>query len=199
MTDDSTPRRRPIPKRLRFEILRRDNHACRYCGGVAPGVKLTVDHVIPVVLGGSDDPSNLVAACVDCNAGKTSSAPDAHHVADVTADALRWARAMRVASDIARENAADLAEVMHSFDEAWLEWKTSSGHPLPRPRDWQEAFQRWLDAGLLADDIYDAIDIAMRRDKVSVADTYRYFAGICWRRLTERQQEAQRLIDEGII
>lgn len=23
--------RRPIPKRLRYEVLRRDNHTCRYC------------------------------------------------------------------------------------------------------------------------------------------------------------------------
>ena len=30
-----------VSKRLRFEILRRDNHACRYCGQMAPDVKLT--------------------------------------------------------------------------------------------------------------------------------------------------------------
>ena len=56
-----------ITKRTRYEVLKRDNHACRYCGAVAPDVKLQVDHVIPVALGGTDNPDNLVAACVACN------------------------------------------------------------------------------------------------------------------------------------
>jgi 5-methylcytosine-specific restriction endonuclease McrA len=37
-----------VSKRTRYEVLRRDNHACRYCGGIAPDVILTVDHVTPV-------------------------------------------------------------------------------------------------------------------------------------------------------
>ncbi|MGW0904953.1 HNH endonuclease [Streptomyces sp. NPDC002853] len=72
-----------VSKRLRYEILRRDNHACRYCGATAPNVKLNVDHVIPTSLGGSDKPDNLVTSCSPCNAGKTSSLPDAQPVADV--------------------------------------------------------------------------------------------------------------------
>ena len=62
-----------IPKRTRFEVLRRDNHTCRYCRSTDN--PLTIDHVTPVSLGGTDDPSNLVAACRDCNAGKASSSP----------------------------------------------------------------------------------------------------------------------------
>ena len=54
-----------------------DNHSCRYCGQCAPDVRLTVDHVVPKALGGTDAPSNLVAACIDCNVGKASSSPDA--------------------------------------------------------------------------------------------------------------------------
>ncbi|MGC7224589.1 HNH endonuclease, partial [Mycobacteroides abscessus subsp. massiliense] len=42
-----------VTKRLRYEVLRRDNYSCRYCGRSAPEVKLTVDHVVPVALGGS--------------------------------------------------------------------------------------------------------------------------------------------------
>src|SRR5438045_4098958 len=68
---------RMISKRLRYEILRRDNHACRYCGATAPDTPLTVDHVVPTALGGGDDPTNLVTACADCNGGKTSTTPGA--------------------------------------------------------------------------------------------------------------------------
>ena len=74
-----------IPKRTRFEVLRRDNYTCRYCRSTDN--PLTIDHVTPVSLGGTDDPSNLVAACRDCNAGKASSSPDAEHVAQVDDDA----------------------------------------------------------------------------------------------------------------
>jgi hypothetical protein len=61
-----------VSKRLRYEILRRDNHTCRYCGASAPDVPLRVDHVTPVALGGSDKPDNLVASCEACNSGKSS-------------------------------------------------------------------------------------------------------------------------------
>ncbi|NED75321.1 HNH endonuclease [Streptomyces sp. SID9944] len=83
-----------VSKRLRYEILRRDNYACRYCGATAPQVKLNVDHVIPQALGGSDKPDNLVTACADCNAGKTSSMPNAMVVADVDQDTFRRAAAL---------------------------------------------------------------------------------------------------------
>lgn len=71
-----------IPKRLRYEVLRRDRHTCRYCGASAPDVRLTVDHVLPRVLGGTNDPTNLVTACADCNSGKTSIHPDSPLVAE---------------------------------------------------------------------------------------------------------------------
>jgi 5-methylcytosine-specific restriction enzyme A len=47
-------------------ILIRDNHICHYCGAHAT----TVDHVISKAKGGSDDHTNLVAACASCNASK---------------------------------------------------------------------------------------------------------------------------------
>jgi|ERR1019366_8826603 hypothetical protein len=60
-----------MSKRLRFEIFKRDSFTCQYCGRSAPGVPICVDHIEAVVAGGSDDPSNLLTACVDCNAGKS--------------------------------------------------------------------------------------------------------------------------------
>lgn len=94
-----------VSKRLRFEIFRRDNHACRYCGATASDTPLTIDHVMPTALGGTNDPSNLVTACQDCNAGKTSSIPATLYVADVAEDALERARARRL-----EERPTDLAD-----------------------------------------------------------------------------------------
>lgn len=75
-----------IPKRLRFEILRRDNYACRYCGARAPFADLHIDHVIPRNHGGTDAPWNLTAACADCNLGKSDGVPDQAIVHEVRQD-----------------------------------------------------------------------------------------------------------------
>jgi 5-methylcytosine-specific restriction endonuclease McrA len=43
-------------KRIRFDIFKRDDFTCRYCGKSSPDVILEVDHVVPKISGGSDDP-----------------------------------------------------------------------------------------------------------------------------------------------
>ena len=55
---------------LRWQVLERDKFTCRYCGHYAPNVQLEVDHLVPVVEGGTDDIDNLVTACFACNQGK---------------------------------------------------------------------------------------------------------------------------------
>lgn len=59
-----------IPSRVRFAVLREAGFRCQYCGRGAPQVLLHVDHRIPRALGGTNDPSNLVASCATCNVGK---------------------------------------------------------------------------------------------------------------------------------
>jgi hypothetical protein len=63
-------RRRRLSRwdRLRSFIFSRDGHACQYCGSMER--PLHCDHVVPVVRGGSDDPSNLTTACKPCNLSK---------------------------------------------------------------------------------------------------------------------------------
>ena len=61
---------RNIPVSLRFEVLRRDNFTCRYCGRKAPQVELHIDHVIPWKDVKKHDINNLVTSCKDCNLGK---------------------------------------------------------------------------------------------------------------------------------
>lgn len=59
-----------VSQRVRFVVFDRDNFTCQYCGLKAPNVALEVDHVIPVSKGGTNDISNLVTSCLDCNRGK---------------------------------------------------------------------------------------------------------------------------------
>lgn len=63
-----------LPKRLRFQILRRDGYRCQLCGLTQhDGVKLEVDHKIPVARGGQTTPENLWTLCHPCNNGKSDS------------------------------------------------------------------------------------------------------------------------------
>jgi hypothetical protein len=64
-------KRKGIPKRIRFEVYKRDSFTCQYCGRKAPDVILEIDHINPVAAGGDGDIMNLVTACEDCNAGKS--------------------------------------------------------------------------------------------------------------------------------
>lgn len=58
---------------LRAQVLVRDGSRCRMCGrSVSDGVKLHVDHVIPVSKGGLTEPANLQTLCEDCNLGKSN-------------------------------------------------------------------------------------------------------------------------------
>jgi hypothetical protein len=52
-------------------VLRRDRHACAYCGRKAT----TVDHVVPRCQGGPTTWANLVAACFPCNQRKGGRTP----------------------------------------------------------------------------------------------------------------------------
>lgn len=63
-------RENPLSPKVRFEILKRDNFTCQYCGKKAPEVELEVDHIEPYSKTKDNSPENLITACKDCNRGK---------------------------------------------------------------------------------------------------------------------------------
>ncbi len=63
-------KRKPLSKKIRFEVFKRDAFKCAYCGRSAPNVILECDHIIPVAEGGTNDIINLITSCHDCNSGK---------------------------------------------------------------------------------------------------------------------------------
>ena len=60
-----------VPKRIRFEVFKRDKFTCQYCGGKSPDVVLNCDHIDPVANGGTNDILNLITSCQPCNSGKS--------------------------------------------------------------------------------------------------------------------------------
>ena len=55
---------------IRKAILERDHYRCQLRGERCTSRATTVDHVVPVRHGGTNDPSNLLAACSWCNTSK---------------------------------------------------------------------------------------------------------------------------------
>ena len=58
-------------KDKRLALYLRDDLKCAFCDCVVvPGVTATLDHVLACELGGTNDTTNLVTACISCNSAK---------------------------------------------------------------------------------------------------------------------------------
>lgn len=189
-----------VSKRLRFEILRRDNHQCRYCGAKPAERELRVDHVIPVALGGDDNPANLVAACDPCNSGKSSVPVDAPLVAAVADDALRMAKALEL---VAEQRAAERKEteaIYRKFKKEWRSWSSTDWRGEKRyaelPGDWRRSIDQFLDAGLTLDDLVQMAGVALGgRNR----GEWRYFCGCCWNLVRDIQNRAAKIASSAPV
>ncbi|HEY1444762.1 MAG TPA: HNH endonuclease signature motif containing protein [Acidimicrobiales bacterium] len=65
----SDPYQSLIYKRARPLVLAAANWRCQIRGPRCKVTATTVDHIIPLALGGSHTPENLRAACTACNCG----------------------------------------------------------------------------------------------------------------------------------
>jgi HNH endonuclease len=54
----------------RRKVYERDGYTCRYCGTPVTPYTATLDHLVPMVAGGTNGIDNLVTACLSCNTRK---------------------------------------------------------------------------------------------------------------------------------
>lgn len=180
-----------VSKRLRHEVMRRDNFACRYCGATAPDVKLTIDHVTPTTLGGSDEPANLVTACADCNSGKSATPPDAPLVADVEQDALRWAKAKERVAKLAAAEQRDTDKLNATFYDVW---QAAMPQWAQLDASFPESLASFRSRGLPEEVIHAAVWKASNANHIPQRSLYRYFCGICWGKITDLEAAASALL-----
>ena len=178
-----------VSKSLRFEVLKRDGHACTYCGAKAPDVQLHVDHVMPTALGGTDDPSNLTTACQDCNAGKGSTHPDAPSVQAVDAKHLQWRAAVALAAQESQQVDPELQRVFDEVTAMFERYYKVGPAELDHLRNFYEK-------GLPADVIIASANIAAKNDSVSAAGVFAYTVGVCRKKLSAIHERAQQIIAE---
>lgn len=177
-----------ISKRMRFEILRRDNHTCRYCGQTAPDVKLAVDHVLPTALGGTDEPTNLVTACADCNNGKTSTSPDSELVADIDNHALLMQAAYAKAVEARNKKRTHVGE---HITAALNYWNEVAPKYYAAPIDAKSTLRYFFKMGITLDDVEEAMDITLGRDSVHAKGKWSYFCGIIRNYIKELEESAK--------
>jgi hypothetical protein len=184
-----------VSKRLRFEILRRDNHTCYYCGRKPPEIEITIDHVLPRALGGEDIATNLVAACADCNGGKTSIAPGSPLVAQVDADAARWSAAMQAAINKANADHEAVAAYRNEFHNAWQ----SYSRPAPMDENWRQSVENFRARGLPIGLLTDAVHRAMAMSQVQPGMKFKYMCKVAWNRVRELEREARTVLGASAL
>jgi HNH endonuclease len=66
--------RKPISRRERRAVESRARRRCEYCHAPARamGVRLHIEHVVPVAIGGPDRRSNYALCCPSCNLSKAA-------------------------------------------------------------------------------------------------------------------------------
>lgn len=175
-----------ISKRLRYEALRRDRFACRYCGLKATeGTELVVDHVVPRALGGETVLDNLAAACQPCNAGKTSTVPDDAVVAAVAADTERLRQIdERVRARKPRQDMyAGFEQEIDAFTYEWNRWEP----PAPMGDSPSKSLRVWFLKGATLEFLNACAEIAWNKP-LPPGERWRYFCGVVWRSLEQQEQ-----------
>jgi len=149
-----------ISPKKRFEVFKRDNFTCRYCGRKTPNVVLEIDHVIPKSEGGSDDLENLVTSCWECNRGKGKTLigeiQDGSSPHDRAVMLLELERQLQeynaVKARVRERENRDIEILLRYWDE--LAWGQARRFP-------SEASLRMFLRRIPREDIMDAMEIAM--------------------------------------
>lgn len=186
-----------ISNALRYQVLRRDGYACRYCGAKPPDVELQVDHILAEALGGRTVAENLATACGSCNNGKSATPPDAALLDDISDEEIRWSLAIDKAGGRLLADLAGRQRDRDEFRTCWAEWTLPNGEPAELPSNWQTSVDRLIAVGLPLPVLLDDIDTAMSARKIPARTKFQYMCGIAWNQVTEMQTAARASLANG--
>lgn len=176
-------KRKQLSKRVRFEIFKRDGFVCQYCGNHPPSVILHVDHIVPVVEGGSNEDTNLITSCADCNLGKAANSLNtipkslkekAASIQEAEAQIAGYAAVCSQARERIEADVWSVAEVLTPGAQ--------EGYPKRRFQSIRMFVKR-----LSVDDVLDAAEITDSKFWRSEEDKFRYFCGICWKKIRDSE------------
>ncbi|OZG68224.1 HNH endonuclease [Bifidobacterium eulemuris] len=182
-----------VSKRLRFEILRRDNYTCKYCH--RSDVELTIDHVVPQALGGLDEAENLVACCMECNSGKSSINPDEPLVSDVSESALKFRDLLRMTRSWVEADIENEGDYVSMVLDMWQSiTAVDDTHCFVLPDNWKSTARYWFKIDVPESYIEYAFQIAREKSdngRLPRYKVFRYAAGVVGNRMDEAMRLAQ--------
>lgn len=178
-------RRGSLSKRVRFEIFKRDDFTCQYCGKHPPEVVLEVDHIQPVATGGTDEPGNLITACFPCNRGKAAVelSDRAKPLAVKAAEVAEREEQLRGYQEIMEARRHRIEQETWDVIEALQPGVTSFR------RDWIQSIKKFLET-LGFHEVLEAAEIAKAKKPYSNYTAFRYFCGVCWQKIKRRDGDA---------
>lgn len=173
-------KRKPLSKKTRFEIFKRDHFTCQYCGRKPPDVVLAVDHVIPVVAGGHNAEHNLLTACADCNNGK---GPRGLDIVPARLDLIEKRRLIEerreqlvayegYLTEIKNEDEDRIDSVIAVYDYMFENLERFHFH--------RSSIRNFLKL-LPLPEVQEAMEIACER--VPAGRVFSYFCGVCWQKI----------------
>ena len=180
--------RKKLPKKIRFEVFKRDKFTCQYCGRKAPDVILEIDHITPVAEGGGDELINLVTSCRDCNRGKGKTLLSDDATVEKERRALEEAEERREQVKMMiqwrKDTTAYEDEMIDALD------KTVQSYSDNELSQYGRAEMRLLLKQFSFVEVGEALDIAFThyflRKECSVEYTLRKVGGICFNRRNGR-------------
>lgn len=174
--------KKPISKRVRFEIFKRDLFTCQYCGAVPPKVVLECDHIKPRSKGGSNDSDNLITSCFDCNRGKSNielervsmSITDKHALLIERDTQLKeYQKLVRKFENRLRRQEKEIDKI---YSEAFTYWNMKETFM-------QSSVRQFINE-LGVPEVKDAMIVACNRIH-DEQEVLKYFCGICWAKIRE--------------
>lgn len=185
-------KRKSISTRVRFEIFKRDNFKCQYCGRMPPQVILHIDHVVSVANGGDNSNTNLITSCQDCNLGKSDRPLTVVMPATNTELAERRERAKQLKSlneFLVEERQAEAAAIERIGAFWFNQYKDEKDRYVFGPA--REPSIRSFLRQLPEAELIEAIEIAFarkypRNDYLEANTTWKYFCGVCWKKIRDR-------------
>lgn len=177
-----TTTRKPIAKKLRFDVFKRDSFTCQYCGATPPGVILHVDHITPVVDGGSNDIDNLLTSCDACNLGKgaTPLSEIPKSLKEKAAEIAEREEQIKGYNKVLMNRARRIDEDCWKIIEALEHDQCQDSYSRVRIQSIKTFLGRLPYA-----DVLDAAQVTASKWWSISERAFRYFCGICWNKIRD--------------
>ena len=177
-----------MDKKIRFEVFKRDNFTCAYCGRTPPNIILEVDHIHPKSKKGTNDINNLVTSCFDCNRGKKdislSTIPtaliDNLEVMKEKLEQIKIYNSYRKKLEkIEKKRIEEVSDIYTQYFEKYILNEKFKETSIKR-------FLKFLPL----DEVKYSMHLACR--KMDDDNAPQYFCGICWNKIKALNNESQK-------